>query len=357
METIISNITGDEAFDGAVYERASAILKAGGLVAFPTETVYGLGGNALDKAAAGKIYAAKGRPSDNPLIVHIAGIEALGVLAVDVPEQAYTLADAFWPGPLTMVLKKSEIVPYEITGGLETVAIRMPSHKTAARLIRESGLYIAAPSANTSGRPSPTKARYVVEDLDGRVDMIICDDTVDIGIESTIVDLSEGVPTILRPGYITMEMLQEVLGRVELDKAIEGANLITGNVVPKAPGMKYRHYAPKASLTLVEGEDEAVWQAICGLVEKAGVEGVAAAVMTTDENADRYRERFPGLAVKSLGSRDDQAAVARRLFAVLREFDDLNVDRIYSESFPSDNVGQAIMNRLLKAAGHSVLKV
>jgi L-threonylcarbamoyladenylate synthase len=256
-----------------------------------------------------------------------------------------------------MVLKKSEIVPYEITGGLETVAIRMPSHKTAARLIRESGLYIAAPSANTSGRPSPTKARYVVEDLDGRVDMIICDDTVDIGIESTIVDLSEGVPTILRPGYITMEMLQEVLGRVELDKAIEGANLITGNVVPKAPGMKYRHYAPKASLTLVEGEDEAVWQAICGLVEKAGVEGVAAAVMTTDENADRYRERFPGLAVKSLGSRDDQATVARRLFAVLREFDDLNVDRIYSESFPSDNVGQAIMNRLLKAAGHGVLKV
>ena len=214
MDTIIEQITGNESEDALIYEKASKILRSGGLVAFPTETVYGLGGDALNKDASRKIYAAKGRPSDNPLIVHIADRNDLYKLAEEVPETALKLADAFMPGPITIILKKKECVPGETTGGLDTVAIRMPRHPVAARMIRESGVYVAAPSANTSGRPSPTKAKYVIEDLNGKVDMIIADDTVDIGIESTIVDLSEEVPTVLRPGYITLEMLRKVLGRV-----------------------------------------------------------------------------------------------------------------------------------------------
>ena len=206
METIIAKIRHDvdsENENKSIYKKAGDILKQGGLVAFPTETVYGLGGNALDSEASSKIYAAKGRPSDNPLIVHIADIEALYKLSIDVNESALKLAKHFWPGPLTMILKKSAIVPETITGGLNTVAIRMPSHPVAKRLIQESGIYIAAPSANTSGKPSPTKAEHVISDMKGLIDMIIEDDTVDIGVESTIVDLSEEVPTILRPGYIT----------------------------------------------------------------------------------------------------------------------------------------------------------
>ena len=239
MDTIIEQITGNESEDALIYEKASKILRSGGLVAFPTETVYGLGGDALNKDASRKIYAAKGRPSDNPLIVHIADRNDLYKLAEEVPETALKLADAFMPGPITIILKKKECVPGETTGGLDTVAIRMPRHPVAARMIRESGVYVAAPSANTSGRPSPTKAKYVIEDLNGKVDMIIADDTVDIGIESTIVDLSEEVPTVLRPGYITLEMLRKVLGRVEIDKAVEAGNILASDIAPKAPGMKY----------------------------------------------------------------------------------------------------------------------
>ena len=231
MDTIIEQITGNESEDALIYEKASKILRSGGLVAFPTETVYGLGGDALNKDASRKIYAAKGRPSDNPLIVHIADRNDLYKLAEEVPETALKLADAFMPGPITIILKKKECVPGETTGGLDTVAIRMPRHPVAARMIRESGVYVAAPSANTSGRPSPTKAKYVIEDLNGKVDMIIADDTVDIGIESTIVDLSEEVPTVLRPGYITLEMLRKVLGRVEIDKAVEAGNILAGKEV------------------------------------------------------------------------------------------------------------------------------
>ena len=219
METIIKKITHTEE-DKKIYEQAGQILRAGGLVAFPTETVYGLGADALDAKASAKIYAAKGRPSDNPLIVHIADVNALYDLAKEVPDKALVLAEKFWPGPLTMILKKKDKVPDSITGGLGTVAIRMPSHPVAAELIRSSGVYIAAPSANTSGKPSPTRAEHVINDLSGRIDMIIQDDTVDIGVESTIIDLSEEVPTILRPGYITQAMFEEAIGKTIIDPAI-----------------------------------------------------------------------------------------------------------------------------------------
>lgn len=244
-----------------VMEKAGEILKSGGLVAFPTETVYGLGGDALNPEASAKIYAAKGRPSDNPLIVHIADMEALKVLASEVPEKAKILADRFWPGPLTMIMPKSDAVPYATTGGLDTVAIRMPSHPTAYELIRSSGVYIAAPSANTSGRPSPTTAQHVYEDLNGRIDMIIDSGKVDIGLESTIVDLTGEIPTILRPGYITRAMLEEVVGPVTIDKAIL-AEHEDPNLRPKAPGMKYKHYAPKGDLVIVEGKKQAVAEMI-----------------------------------------------------------------------------------------------
>lgn len=264
METLVVSISKDEEKNEQIYKQASKILKSGGLVAFPTETVYGLGADALDINAARKVYEAKGRPSDNPLIVHIADVNDLYKLSRNVTEEALKLADKFWPGPLTMILKKSDIVPDGITGGLDTVAIRMPSHSTARKLIQKSGVYIAAPSANTSGRPSPTKAEHVIEDLSSKIDMIIKDDTVEIGIESTIVDLSEDKPVILRPGYITKTMLEEVLGEVETDRAIiEG---VSSGLVPKAPGMKYKHYAPKAQLTIVEGEQDKVIKKINELV-------------------------------------------------------------------------------------------
>ena len=353
MDTIIEQITGNESEDALIYEKASKILRSGGLVAFPTETVYGLGGDALNKDASRKIYAAKGRPSDNPLIVHIADRNDLYKLAEEVPETALKLADAFMPGPITIILKKKECVPGETTGGLDTVAIRMPRHPVAARMIRESGVYVAAPSANTSGRPSPTKAKYVIEDLNGKVDMIIADDTVDIGIESTIVDLSEEVPTVLRPGYITLEMLRKVLGRVEIDKAVEAGNILASDIAPKAPGMKYRHYAPKAELTRVSGNEDSVAQKINELVSKRLEDGAKVGIMTTDENIYRYTKG----EVRSLGLRADEATVAKNLFAVLREFDDIGAEYIYSEAFANSNVGQAVMNRLIKAAGHSIIEV
>lgn len=351
MKTIISKISGNNELDDKIYEQASKILKEGGLVAFPTETVYGLGADALDETASAKVYAAKGRPSDNPLIVHIADMGALDVLALEVTEDAKKLAEKFWPGPLTMIMKKKDIVPDTITGGLGTVAIRMPSHPVARKLIQQSGVYIAAPSANTSGRPSPTKAEHVIHDLSGKIDMILEDDTVDIGIESTIVDLSEEVPTILRPGYITKEMLQEVLGNVEIDKAIiEGAST---NAVPKAPGMKYKHYAPKADLTIVEGEQAAVTEAINRLVKEKIDAGYKVGVMGTEENMDGYQYGEK----RCVGVRAHEETVAKHLYAVLREFDEIGVDYIYSESFSRNNVGQAIMNRLIKAAGHSLIRV
>ena len=330
---------------------AAQILRDGGLVAFPTETVYGLGANALDEAAAKKIYAAKGRPSDNPLIAHISCLEELKPLVAYIPETGRKLAEAYWPGPLTMVFPKSDIVPYGTTGGLDTVAVRMPSDPVANRLIRLAAVPVAAPSANTSGRPSPTTAQHVWQDMEGKIEMILDGGPVGIGVESTIVDVSGDVPTLLRPGAITMEMLRETVGRVEIDPAIQAPP--SADLRPKAPGMKYRHYAPHADLQLVEGETDKVVETINALVQEKLAEGKKVGVICTDETKARY----PQGEVRSVGLRAKEETIAHNLFAVLREFDDLDVDCIYSESFSKDHLGQAIMNRLTKAAGYHVLKV
>lgn len=387
-------------------KEAASILRSGGLVAFPTETVYGLGGNALDEDAARKIYAAKGRPSDNPLIAHVSCVEEVAPLVKEIPEAGRKLMEAFWPGPLTMIFPKSEKVPYGTTGGLDTVAIRMPDDPVANRLIALAGVPVAAPSANTSGRPSPTTADHVWQDMNGRIEMIIDGGPVGIGVESTIVDVSSAVPSVLRPGAITMEMLAEVLGEVSVDPAILGP--LSADVRPKAPGMKYKHYAPKADLTLVEPgtgtERESGAEQVTGAEQKTGAEQVNGAeqkngagqktgadrntgadpetgldetqlqamirkvrelsrekieagykvgVICTDESRGCYTDG----EVRSIGARKSQASVAHNLYALLREFDDLGVDYIFSESFPKDHLGQAIMNRLSKAAGYKIVKV
>ena len=336
--------------DRSVMEKAGRILKNGGLVAFPTETVYGLGGNALDPKASMKIYAAKGRPSDNPLIIHIAEFGKLGAIVSDIPEKAKILAKKYWPGPLTMILPKADIVPRETTGGLDSVAVRFPSDPIAQSLIRAAGGYVAAPSANTSGRPSPTLAEHVEEDLGDAIDMILDGGPVGIGLESTIVDFTEEIPVVLRPGYISLEMLKETLGEVRMDKGL----LITDSSVhPKAPGMKYRHYAPKADLAVVEGPEPAVVRYISQAVSGAAAEGKKAGIIAADETAAQYRHGV----VKSIGSREEEEEIARHLYGVLRDFDSEGVDVIYSEAFYTPKMGQAIMNRLLKAAGHKIIHV
>ncbi len=329
---------------------AAEILKKGGLVAFPTETVYGLGANGLDEEAAKKIYAAKGRPSDNPLIVHISALEELESLAAEIPDAAKSLMELYWPGPLTMVFKKKEIVPCGTTGGLDTVAVRMPSDPIARALIRLAGVPVAAPSANRSGRPSPTTAGHVWQDMAGRIEMIIDGGPVGIGVESTIVDVTGPVPVILRPGAVTMEMIKDALGQVEIDPAIVGP--VKEGVRPKAPGMKYRHYAPKARMTLVEGEMEQVVRTINRLAREALKGGERVGIICTDET----RSCYPAGMIRSIGIRAREETVAHNLYAVLREFDDLEADVIFSESFPGDQIGQAIMNRLTKAAGYHIIK-
>ncbi len=333
-------------------KEAVSLLQKGELVAFPTETVYGLGGNALDAGAAAKIYAAKGRPSDNPLIVHICDLDALSVLAREVPEEAYALANAFWPGPMTMILKKSDLVPAATTGGLDTVAIRMPSDTIAAMLIRESGIYIAAPSANASGRPSTTKAEHVMEDLAGRIPMILDGGAVEIGLESTIVDLTGDVPMILRPGYVTIEALQSILPEIQYDPAVLKREK-RDDVVAKAPGMKYRHYAPKGELLIFEGELSAVTAKILAEATKKREEGYSVAILASEETKDKY----PGFTVRSVGNRQEEAGIAAKLFDTLREFDHLGAEYIFGECFSEEGVGRAIMNRLIKAAGYRIQEV
>ena len=330
--------------------QAGNIIREGGLVAFPTETVYGLGGDALNRESSRRIYAAKDRPSDNPLIVHICRFEDMKEIVDKVPETAVRIAQAFWPGPLTMILPKSGKVPYETTGGLDTVAVRFPSHPVARKLISCSGGYVAAPSANRSGRPSPTEPRYVVEDLDGRVDMILDGGKVGIGLESTIVDLTVTTPQILRPGYVTREMLTEVLGKVDTDVTIMDDS---SGQTPKAPGMKYRHYAPRGDLIIVEGNPDNVAAYMNRQALEDKDRGEKVGIIGTGEFLGKYRADV----VKSLGVRKDEEGIARSLYSVLRQMDDEQVTKIYSESFARDGFGQAIMNRLLKAAGHRVVKV
>lgn len=350
METKIRAVNGDGPKEA--YEEAAKCLRQGGLVAFPTETVYGLGGNALEEEAAKKIYAAKGRPSDNPLIIHIAEVSALEELAREIPEVALRLAERFWPGPLTMILPKSEKVPMGTTGGLDTVAIRMPDHPVALELIRTSGLYLAAPSANTSGRPSPTLAEHVAEDLSGKIDMILDGGMVQVGLESTILDLTEAVPVILRPGCISKAMLEQVVGQIKIDPAILSVQAMT-NTKPKAPGMKYKHYAPKAQLTIFKGKPVSVVQTIQKQAEEMEKEGLTVGILATEETKSDYTTG----TVRVIGSRREAGSIARGLFACLREFDHLQVDVILAESFEEDTMGDAIMNRMNKAAGYSIVEV
>lgn len=375
MDTKRIIVEDNQNIDEEQLKEAAAILRNGGLVAFPTETVYGLGANALDEEAAKKIYQAKGRPSDNPLIAHVARKEDVEALTAYIPEAGKRLMDAYWPGPLTLVFPKSERVPYGTTGGLETVAVRMPSDPVANCLIALAGVPVAAPSANTSGRPSPTTADHVYQDMKGKIEMIVDGGPVGIGLESTIVDVSGAVPTMLRPGAVTMEMLRKTLGEVEIDPAMLGP--LKADVKPKAPGMKYRHYAPKAELTLVEavpataGKDKELFEGgegspasadkrmreVADKINQLAAEkidqGFKVGIICTDETYGYYHKGI----VRSLGSRAREATIAHNLFAVLREYDDLQVDYIFSESFSKARLGQAIMNRLTKAAGYHVLKI
>lgn len=342
-------------------ERAASILSGGGLVAFPTETVYGLGANALDEAAARRIYEAKGRPSDNPLIVHIADLDGLKPLVSGLPEAGKRLMEAFWPGPLTLVFPKSRAVPGGTTGGLDTVAVRLPSHPVARALIRLAGTPVAAPSANTSGRPSPTLAEHVLQDMEGRIDMIVDGGPVGIGLESTIIDVSGEAPVILRPGAVTQEMASRALGGfVALDPAISGDGPMDLGVRPKAPGMKYKHYAPKADLILVDGPSQAVIRAIRRMAGEELMAGRRVGIICTEESKPLY----PGFGnvrgealIMNLGSRDREEVMAHNLYGILRRFDDWGADIIYSEIVSADHLGQAIMNRLKKAAGYHIVSV
>lgn len=335
--------------DETVIEKAADIIKNGGLVAFPTETVYGLGANALDADASKKIYEAKGRPSDNPLIAHIASLDTLDEIVEDVSDVAKKLIDKFWPGPMTLIFNKKPNVPDSTTGGLDTLAVRFPSNKIATELIKKSGVPIAAPSANTSGKPSPTKGEHVIEDLDGKVDMILDGGEVGLGLESTIIDVTDK-PTILRPGFITQEMLEEVIEEVELDKTLLAKP--TEDFTPKAPGMKYRHYAPKTELVIVKGDAKGVAERIREEIENFDGE---VAVITVDEHQSLY----DGVDAKvvSWGSLENMDVIAHQIFDALRRVDDWGVDIIYCEAFEEKDLGLAVMNRLTKAAGYQVIDV
>ena len=377
-------------------EEAAQILKAGGLVAFPTETVYGLGGNGLDKEAARKIYAAKGRPSDNPLILHVSKMEEVYPLVESVPEKAKLLMESFWPGPLTLILKKSKIVPLESTGGLDTVAIRCPDNALTLELIERAGLPVAGPSANLSGSPSPTEASHVYHDLSGRIEGILDDGAVGIGVESTILDMSTYRPTLLRPGAITLEALTEVLGeKPEIDPTLLGKKMEDG-FIPKAPGMKYRHYAPKAEMVLFcsleekeseekeskkkELEDktsekkrsedrisegkESEYKVSKRIAEYLEEEGRGfprekIAVFCAEETKHFYQEMAEkeGIVLKVLGRRDEPLSMTHNLFRILRECDEEGIELILSEGYSEKGIGFALMNRMKKAAGQKIILI
>jgi L-threonylcarbamoyladenylate synthase len=329
-------------------EEAAELIRQGQVVAFPTETVYGLGADGLNETAVTQIYEAKGRPSDNPLILHVNSMAMVRELVTLIPEKAQTVMNRFWPGPLTVILPKSERVPKKTTGGLQSVAIRMPEHKLALVLIEKAGVPIAAPSANTSGRPSPTRAEHVKEDLSGKIPMILDGGKVFVGVESTIVDFTSEVPVILRPGHISKKQLENVLGCEVL------MNQGQTDKVPKAPGMKYTHYAPKANMILVLGDDnQKVVDKINEETKKEHQEGRTVGIIATDENMEFYHGDY----VFSLGSRQNMDEVMLHLYGTIRQFDHTNVDVIYSEGFVGMEQEEAIMNRLIKSCGHEVIKV
>ena len=350
METkvaIIKDINTDIRF----IEEAGKVIRNGGTVAFPTETVYGLGANALDDEAVRKIFIAKGRPQDNPLIIHVSTKE-ISELVKDVPEVAQKIIDKFWPGPLTVILEKKDIIPNVTSANLNTIGIRMPNSEIALKLIELAERPIAAPSANISGRPSPTEVERCVEDLNGRVDYIIGGESSDIGVESTIVDCTVNPPLVLRPGGITLEMLKEINPEIELDKALKSKP--NDDFKPKAPGMKYKHYAPKAQLILVLGMNrEKVTEEITKRVHDCRSQGMKTGVIATDETKDAYDAD----EVISVGSRGHMETVTANLYHVLREFDHRDVDIIFSEGFEGEEYEEAVMNRLAKAAGHQMIRV
>ncbi len=324
---------------------AGKIIRNGGLVAFPTETVYGLGASAFDADAAKKIYAAKGRPSDNPLIVHICDKAQIADIAAEIPNAAQIVIDKFMPGPVTIILKKKSVVPDDVTAGLDTVAIRFPAHETAQRLIAAAGVPIAAPSANLSGKPSPTKAKHVIKDMTGRIDAIIDGGDCNVGVESTIVDFTGERPVILRPGGVTYDDLKAQGIEVEIDKNI--LQSIAPDEVPKCPGMKYKHYAPNAEVTVVEGEKNAVQKKIKELLNETN--GKIAGVLTM------YGADYDNAVILSAGNTNKE--YAKNLFSALREFDELGVEVVFAEFSEKDGYGLAVKNRLYKAAAQRVIHV
>ena len=326
-------------------EKAAEIIRRGGLLGIPTETVYGLGANALNADACRRIYEAKGRPQDNPLIIHVPDASWLSRYCEKVPESAYRLAEAFWPGPLTMILPKKEIVPYRTTGGLETVGVRCPNHPVTLAVIAAADVPIAAPSGNTSGRPSPTSAADMLEDMDGKIDGIFDGGPCGVGVESTIIDLTCQPPRLLRAGGLPLEELERVLGTVLVDKCI--TQLMTDGERPRAPGMKYRHYAPKAPVTVVTGDGKKS----ASYIAAHAPEG--AGVICFSE----FRAQFPGCVVHELGPEGDKSEQARRVFDALREFDATDVTEIFAQCPDDAGLGLAIGNRLKKAAGFHVVEV
>lgn len=345
IKTIISSIDKDN-IDIIEIKKHADLLKEGKTVIFPTETVYGLGANALDEDAVKKIYEAKGRPSDNPLIVHIFDENEVDNLAEDISEKAKILMNRFWPGPLTMIFKKKDIVPQRTSGGLDTVAIRMPSHKIAREIIRQSGVPIAAPSANISGRPSPTKGEHVCEEMNGRVSGIVVGGDCNFGLESTVIDMTMEVPMILRPGSITKEQLEDAIGEVLVDPSLENKEDV---LKAKAPGMKYTHYSPNGEVYIVKGEENKVIDKINCLIKENKDKNIKSGVLCLSKNKYKYTGE-----VIELGDTLDE--VASNLFNSLIEMDKRNIDVIYTESFSNYGVGRAIMNRLMKSAGYKFIQ-
>lgn len=346
MQTIISKIDSND-IDKNELKKHSELLKNGETVIFPTETVYGLGANALDENAVKKIYEAKGRPSDNPLIVHIHNKDLIYDLSKDIDDKAKKVIDKFWPGPLTIILKKNDKVPKTTTGGLDTVAIRMPKNDIALELLRECNLPIAAPSANISGKPSPTNGKHVVDSMNGRVAGIIIGDDCDYGLESTVVDFTEEIPMILRPGSITKKDLENVIGKVEIDPSLLNHE---DNKKAKAPGMKYKHYSPDAEVFIVSGKNDDVIEKINSLIDENDKNGLKSGVLCLEKNKKKYKGK-----VISLG--ENFKEVGRNLFNSLITMDNEKINVVYSEEFLDDEVGMAIMNRLLKSSGYKVIRV
>lgn len=341
METKIYKVVGA---DDPLIKEAAALLRDGGIVAIPTETVYGLAGNALDGSVTEKIYKAKGRPSDNPLIVHISEYSQWAPLVKEIPETAKALADTFWPGPLTVILPKSDIIPDKVSGGLDTVAVRMPSNEIARKIISEAGVPLAAPSANTSGKPSPTSAKHVIDDLSGKIDAIVDGGDCDVGVESTVISLAVSPPRLLRPGGITPEMLTQVLGEIEIDDAVY--NKLAEGQTASSPGMKYKHYSPKAEILLIKAELDAFTE----YVKENSTENSAVLCFEGEEKL---------MPIRSItyGKKDDALSQAKNIFDALRRLDEIGADRVFARYPKNDGVGLAVFNRLIRAAAFNQLEL